>query len=94
MKEPGPLGPGAAVSRWDPLKDPAGVIRAILLAVAANSGGSNTGDGTRGLETARSTQAVAAELLGVEPAQVGVASTGVIGTELPREKLLSGLRNS
>ncbi len=62
-----------------------------LRAVVANSGGSNTGDGARGLETARATQAVAAELLGVEPAQVGVASTGVIGTELPREKLLEGV---
>ncbi|HEY2436236.1 MAG TPA: bifunctional ornithine acetyltransferase/N-acetylglutamate synthase [Solirubrobacteraceae bacterium] len=63
-----------------------------LRVVVANSGGSNTGDGARGLETARATQALAAELLGVEPAQVGVASTGVIGTELPREKLLSGVR--
>jgi glutamate N-acetyltransferase/amino-acid N-acetyltransferase len=63
-----------------------------LRAVVANSGGSNTGDGERGLETARATQAVAAELLGVEAAQIGVASTGVIGTELPREPLLAGVR--
>ncbi len=62
-----------------------------LRAVVANSGGSNTGDGERGLETARATQACAAELLGLDPAQVGVASTGVIGTELPRETLLMGL---
>jgi glutamate N-acetyltransferase/amino-acid N-acetyltransferase len=63
-----------------------------LRVVVANSGGSNTGDGARGLETARATQALAAELLGVEPAHVGVASTGVIGNELPREQLLSGVR--
>ncbi|HSO97712.1 MAG TPA: bifunctional ornithine acetyltransferase/N-acetylglutamate synthase, partial [Solirubrobacteraceae bacterium] len=63
-----------------------------LRAVVANSGGSNTGDGQRGLDTARATQALAAELLGVEPAQIGVASTGVIGTELPREPLLAGVR--
>jgi glutamate N-acetyltransferase/amino-acid N-acetyltransferase len=63
-----------------------------LRAVVANSGGSNTGDGARGLETAVATQALAAELLAIEPAQVGVASTGVIGNELPREKLLSGVR--
>ena len=62
-----------------------------LRAVVANSGGSNTGDGERGLETARATQARAAELLGLDPAQVGVASTGVIGTELPRETLLTGV---
>jgi glutamate N-acetyltransferase/amino-acid N-acetyltransferase len=63
-----------------------------LRVVVANSGGSNTGDGARGLDTARATQALAGELLEVEPAQVGVASTGVIGNELPREKLLGGVR--
>jgi glutamate N-acetyltransferase/amino-acid N-acetyltransferase len=63
-----------------------------LRAVVANSGGSNTGDGERGIETARATQVLAAELLGIEPAQVGVASTGLIGTELPRAPLLEGVR--
>jgi glutamate N-acetyltransferase / amino-acid N-acetyltransferase len=62
-----------------------------LRAVAANSGGSNTGDGQRGIDTALAMQAAAAEQLGVEPAQVGVASTGVIGIELPREPLLAGV---
>jgi glutamate N-acetyltransferase / amino-acid N-acetyltransferase len=61
-----------------------------LRAVVANSGGSNTGDGQRGIDTARATQAAAAEKLGVEPEQVGVASTGVIAAELPREKLIAG----
>jgi glutamate N-acetyltransferase / amino-acid N-acetyltransferase len=65
-----------------------------LRAVVANSGGSNTGDGQRGLDTARATQALAGQLLGVETAQVGVASTGVIGTELPRERLLAGVRSA
>jgi glutamate N-acetyltransferase / amino-acid N-acetyltransferase len=65
-----------------------------LRAVVANSGGSNTGDGERGLATAYATQALAAELLGVEPEQIGVASTGVIGTELPRETLLDGVRSA
>jgi len=63
-----------------------------LRVVVANSGGSNTGDGRRGLETAYATQALAAELFGVEPSQVGVASTGVIGSELLREPLLGGVR--
>ena len=67
---------------------------ARLRAVVANAGGSNTGDGRRGLETAYQTQAVAAELLGIDASQVGVASTGVIGTELPREKLLGGVRSA
>ncbi len=63
-----------------------------LRAVAANSGGSNVGDGQRGLDTAYATQAEAAQLLGIEASQVGVASTGVIGMELPRERLLAGVR--
>ena len=65
-----------------------------LRAVVANAGGSNVGDGERGLATARATQEAAAELLGLEPAQVGVASTGLIGTELPREPLLAGVRRA
>jgi glutamate N-acetyltransferase/amino-acid N-acetyltransferase len=63
-----------------------------LRAVVANSGGSNTGDGERGIQTAEAAQAEAAAALGLEPAQVGVASTGVIGAELPREPLLNGIR--
>jgi glutamate N-acetyltransferase/amino-acid N-acetyltransferase len=63
-----------------------------LRAVVANSGCSNVGDGERGIETARAMQVEAAEALGIEPDQVGVASTGVIGTELPREKVLAGIR--
>jgi glutamate N-acetyltransferase/amino-acid N-acetyltransferase len=62
-----------------------------LRAVAANAGCSNVGDGPRGVETARAMQAAAAEQLGVEPEQVAVASTGVIGQELPRDKVVSGV---
>jgi glutamate N-acetyltransferase/amino-acid N-acetyltransferase len=64
-----------------------------LRAIVANSGCSNTGDGERGIETARAMQREAAEGLGIEPEQVGVASTGVIGTELPRDKVLVGIRD-
>ena len=64
---------------------------AALRAVAANSGCSNVGDGQRGLDTARAMQAAAAQELGLEPAQVGVASTGVIGHELPRERVVAGV---
>jgi glutamate N-acetyltransferase/amino-acid N-acetyltransferase len=65
-----------------------------LRAVAANSGGSNVGDGRRGLETALAMQAAAAEELGLEPEHVAVASTGVIGVELPRERVLGGVRSA
>ena len=63
-----------------------------LRAVVANSGCSNVGDGERGLETARAMQRAVAEELQLDPDQVGVASTGVIGLELPREKVVSGAR--
>jgi glutamate N-acetyltransferase / amino-acid N-acetyltransferase len=65
-----------------------------LRAVAANSGCSNVGDGQRGLDTAAAMQSTAAERLGLEPARVAVASTGVIGHELPREKVLAGVRDA
>jgi glutamate N-acetyltransferase/amino-acid N-acetyltransferase len=62
-----------------------------LRAVAANSGCSNVGDGQRGLETAAEMQGTAAAELGTEPERVGVASTGVIGHELPRDRVLAGV---
>jgi glutamate N-acetyltransferase/amino-acid N-acetyltransferase len=65
-----------------------------LRAVAANSGCSNVGDGQRGLETAVAMQAGAAEELGVEPEQVAVASTGVIGVELRRDRVVRGVRTA
>ena len=65
-----------------------------LRAVAVNSGNANVSDGERGLATACAQQAAAAEALGLEPAAVAVASTGVIGRELPREKLVTGIRHA
>jgi glutamate N-acetyltransferase / amino-acid N-acetyltransferase len=65
-----------------------------LRAVAANSGCSNVGDGRRGVETAAAMQQAAAAELGMEPGRVGVASTGVIGHELPRERVLAGVREA
>ena len=65
-----------------------------LRAVVANSGGSNVGDGRRGMDTALATQAAAAEALGLQTAEVGLASTGVIGTELPRDRVVSGAREA
>ena len=63
-----------------------------LRAVAANSGCSNVGDGERGIETAIAMQSAAAEELGLEREQVAVASTGVIGVELPRDRVVPGVR--
>ena len=63
-----------------------------LRAVLANSGNSNVADGARGLETARASQAAAAEALGLGVELVGLASTGVIGRELPRDAVCDGAR--
>jgi glutamate N-acetyltransferase / amino-acid N-acetyltransferase len=65
-----------------------------LRAVVANSGCSNVGDGERGLGTAAAMQAAATEELGLEAGEVAVASTGVIGTELPRDRVVSGVREA
>jgi len=65
-----------------------------LRAVVANSGGSNTGDGQRGYETALAVQAAAAGELSLEPALVGLASTGVIGVELWRDRVVAGAREA
>jgi glutamate N-acetyltransferase/amino-acid N-acetyltransferase len=65
-----------------------------LRAVVANSGCSNVGDGERGMETALAMQAAAAGELGLEPEEVAVASTGVIGVELPRGKVVAGVRSA
>ena len=62
-----------------------------LRAVAVNSGNANVSDGERGLGTAAAQQTTAASALGLEPQAVGVASTGVIARELPRQKLVAGI---
>jgi glutamate N-acetyltransferase / amino-acid N-acetyltransferase len=60
-------------------------------AVVANSGYANAATGQKGLEDAYAMQALAAEALGVEVGEVGVASTGVIGEHLPMGKISSGI---
>lgn len=62
-----------------------------LRAIVASSGNANVADGERGLATARAGQEAAAEALGLEPDRVGIASTGVIGRELPRDRLTAGV---
>ena len=65
-----------------------------LRAITVNSGNANVSDGERGMATARAQQAAAAEALDLEPAQVAIASTGVIGRELARDKLVAGIRHA
>jgi glutamate N-acetyltransferase/amino-acid N-acetyltransferase len=64
----------------------------ILRAIAANSKVSNVATGPRGLENARRMAAAAAAEVGTEADRVLVSSTGVIGVQLPIEKIENGLR--
>jgi glutamate N-acetyltransferase/amino-acid N-acetyltransferase len=61
-------------------------------AVVINAGCANAATGEAGLADARESAAAAAGLLGCDPQEVLVASTGVIGTRLPIEKLKAGLK--
>ena len=61
-------------------------------AVVANSGIANAATGAQGLQDARATANEAAQALGLEPEQVLVLSTGVIGATLPLDNVLAGVR--
>lgn len=58
-------------------------------AVIVNSGNANAGTGAPGLADARALGEAAAEAVGVDPADVLVCSTGIIGTPLPVDKILA-----
>jgi glutamate N-acetyltransferase/amino-acid N-acetyltransferase len=64
-----------------------GALRAVL----ANSGCANAATGRRGLEDAAKTQGAAALAVGVEPAEVALASTGSISHQLPVDAVLRGI---
>ncbi len=61
-------------------------------AVVVNSGNANAATGRAGLGVAAATARAAAKLLGVQPHQVLVCSTGVIGVPLLLERILGNLR--
>jgi glutamate N-acetyltransferase/amino-acid N-acetyltransferase len=60
-------------------------------AVVVNAGVANAATGRAGEEDAEQTAAHVAELLALQPEQVIVLSTGVIGPRLPLRKLLAGV---
>ncbi len=62
-----------------------------LRAVLANSGCANAATGGRGLDDAAKTQGAAAMALGVDAAQVALASTGAISHHLPVDPMLKGI---
>jgi glutamate N-acetyltransferase/amino-acid N-acetyltransferase len=66
---------------------PGGKVRGIVV----NSGNSNTFTGRVGKEVVETTAAAAARLLGCDPKEVFISSTGVIGEPPPAEKIIAAL---
>jgi glutamate N-acetyltransferase / amino-acid N-acetyltransferase len=60
-------------------------------AVIVNSGNANAGTGAPGLENAMTMGKAAGEALGIDPGEVLVCSTGIIGTPLPMEPILAAV---
>jgi glutamate N-acetyltransferase/amino-acid N-acetyltransferase len=63
-------------------------------AIVINSGVANAATGAQGEADARATAETAAGLLGLEPEQVLVLSTGVIGAPLPLDRVQRGLEQA
>jgi len=61
-------------------------------AVLVHAGNANACTGAEGLRTASDATALAARLLDVAPAEVVPCATGRIGVQVPRERLLVGVR--
>ncbi len=60
-------------------------------AVVANSGCANSSTGEQGLKDAGETTELVAKALGIEADEVAVASTGVIGVNLPMDAIRNGV---
>jgi glutamate N-acetyltransferase/amino-acid N-acetyltransferase len=60
-------------------------------AIVANSGIANAATGAEGIAASRATAQATAAKLGLEPEQVLVLSTGVIGQQLPVDRMLAGI---
>jgi len=65
-----------------------------IRAIVCNAGCANACTGERGERDARQTARQAAALLHLEPAQVIIASTGVIGVYLPMDRVVRGLERA
>ena len=78
----------AAPVQYDRATVKAGRIQAIL----ANSGCANACTGPAGMKDAVRSAEETARILGIDPALVLVASTGVIGHRLPVDRLIAGAR--
>ncbi|MCP4424575.1 MAG: bifunctional glutamate N-acetyltransferase/amino-acid acetyltransferase ArgJ [Chloroflexi bacterium] len=62
-----------------------------IRAIVANAGNANASTGQPGLDNARATQEIAAASLGIRPEQTLLLSTGVIGVQLPMNRMRTGI---
>lgn len=69
------------------------IKKSLLRAVIANTGYANACTGIRGLNDAIQTADIAAKELGIDPEEIVVASTGVIGAYLPFNLIKNALPN-
>jgi len=67
------------------------ISRKRCQAILVNSGNANACTGEAGLQDAHHTAELLATALGIDPEQVAIASTGVIGKPLPMEKLAAAI---
>lgn len=66
----------------------------LLSAIVVNSGCANACTGDEGLKNARAMVNQTAELLNISPQTVLVSSTGIIGVNLPMDKVSDGIRRA
>ncbi|MBK3576935.1 bifunctional glutamate N-acetyltransferase/amino-acid acetyltransferase ArgJ [Streptomyces sp. MBT65] len=77
----------AAPVLWSEQVLKGGQVSAVIL----NSGGANACTGPKGFQDTHATAEKVADTLGLNAAEVAVASTGLIGLLLPMDKLLPGV---
>lgn len=75
-------------------KETLAVNSALIRGVLANSGNANASTGAQGLTNARQMQELAAQAIACSPRQILVLSTGVIGVQLPMEKIAAGVQEA
>jgi glutamate N-acetyltransferase/amino-acid N-acetyltransferase len=75
---------------WSERASADGVVRAVVL----NSGGANCYTGPAGFAVTHSTAEQVASLVGVDPGDVVVCSTGLIGEQLDADRLAAGVERA
>lgn len=79
----------AAPVVWDrQVVEKADCVRAVII----NSGIANACTGEEGMKICRATAETAAEAMGISPENILVASTGVIGMQIPTDRIVHGTR--